>query len=379
MTAPEWLSASGNRALAKAFETQGHQLAYVGGCVRNWVMGRLVTDMDLATSATPHQMMELAETHSLKAIPTGFDHGTVTFVLEGVPFEVTTFRRDVETDGRHATVAFSTSLEEDARRRDFTMNALYLSADGTLIDPLGGVEDARAGRVRFIGKPEDRITEDALRILRFFRFFAQYGDPSQGIDAEGLAACAANWAMLEPISKERITAELLKLLGAADPAPAIAALSQSGGLSALLPGADDRFLAPLVHFEGQAGCAQGALSRLAILGGTRDRLRLSRAQEATLRALSESIEQQTPLHQIAYQENEAMAVSVMLIRAAMFEAPPTAHDWALIRKGAQAEFPVSAKDLMPGLQGPALGKTLKALEARWIASEFSLSKEALLP
>ncbi|CAN0587043.1 unnamed protein product, partial [Ectocarpus sp. 12 AP-2014] len=196
---------------------------------------------------------ELARVAGLKPVPTGIDHGTVTVVADHDPFEITTFRRDVETDGRRAVVAFADTLDEDAKRRDFTMNALYARIDGTVIDPLGGLPDLRARRVRFIGDATDRIREDYLRSLRFFRFHAWYGNPDNGMDSDALAAIASHLDGLESLSRERVGAEMVKLLAARDPAPAVAAMRATGVLGRLLPGADDRALAPLIHLEDVLG------------------------------------------------------------------------------------------------------------------------------
>ena len=261
----DWLDHPGTQALCAAMETAGHRALLVGGCVRNALLGVEVADVDLATDATPQTVSTIAEAAGFRPVPTGIDHGTVTVIAGGKPHEITTFRRDVETDGRRAVVAYSTDIQEDAQRRDFTMNALYADRHGTLIDPLGGLPDLLARRVRFVGDPETRIREDYLRILRFFRFHAAYGDPDGGIDPEGLAACAALADGLDGISRERIHAELRKLLAARDPAPAVAAMSQAGVLARVLPGADPRALAPLVHLD--AAQPPRWLRRLAVLGG----------------------------------------------------------------------------------------------------------------
>ena len=261
-----WLAAPATQAVCAALTGAGHQALLVGGCVRNALLGRPVADIDLATDARPEAVIDLARRAGLKPVPTGVEHGTVTVVAEGRPFEVTTFRRDVATDGRRATVAFSTDLAEDAARRDFTMNALYCRPDGALVDPLGGLADLRAGRVRFVGDPAARIAEDYLRILRFFRIHAWYGDPAGGLDPEGLAACAALQEGLARLSRERVGAEMTKLLAAADPAPAVAAMAAAGILGRVLPGADARALAPLVHAEAAAGAAPRWQRRAAALG-----------------------------------------------------------------------------------------------------------------
>ena len=188
----DWLTRAETQAVCAMLTAGGYQVLLVGGCVRNALLGAPVADVDIATDAPPQIVSDLAENAGLKAVPTGINHGTVTIIAGGIPHEVTTFRRDVETFGRHAKVAFSTRLNDDAARRDFTMNALYARPDGTVLDPLNGLPDLVARRVRFVGDPEQRIGEDYLRILRFFRFHAWYGDPAGGLDPDGLAACAAN-------------------------------------------------------------------------------------------------------------------------------------------------------------------------------------------
>ena len=219
----DWAGAAPTQALLAALVAAGGEGFFVGGCVRNALMGRPVADIDIATALHPEAVSKAATAAGFRVVPTGIDHGTVTVIAGHVPHEVTTFRRDVETDGRRAVVAYSGDMAEDAARRDFTMNALYARADGTVIDPLGGLPDLLAHRVRFVGNAPARIREDYLRILRFFRFHAHYGDPEGGLDPEGLAACAELAGGLSGLSAERVSAELAKLLSAPDPAPSVAA------------------------------------------------------------------------------------------------------------------------------------------------------------
>ena len=372
----DWLDHPGTQALMQALEAKGHKALFVGGCVRNALLGEPVSDVDISTDAAPQAVSDLAEAAGFKPVPTGIDHGTVTVVAAGKPHEVTTFRRDVETDGRRAVVAFSTDIQEDAQRRDFTMNALYADRHGSVIDPLNGLSDLQARRVRFVGDPETRIREDYLRILRFFRFHAAYGDPDGGIDAEGLAACAAFSAGLETISKERITAELRKLLAARDPAPSVAAMAQTGVLALILPGADPRALAPLVHLD--AAHPARWLRRLAVLGGDPDHLRLSKAEARDLAALRNAVGSPETPAALGWQLGDALATDAILARAAIFETPPPPAWTAEIQRGTQARFPVAAADLMPALQGEALGARLKALQSQWLASDLTATREALL-
>ena len=373
-----WIDRPGTVALMALLADAGHQVLFVGGCVRNALLGLPVVDVDIATDAQPERVIELAKGAGLKALPTGIDHGTVTVVADGVAHEVTTFRKDVETDGRRAVVAFSTDVTEDARRRDLTINALYAKADGTLVDPLGGLGDLRARRIRFIGRPEDRIREDHLRSLRFFRFFAIYGDAEQGLDPDGLAAIAANLDGLDQLSRERVGAEMMKLLSAPDPAPAVAAMHQTGVLARILPGADIRALAPLVHLEGEL--LPDPIRRLAALGGDmpEERFRLSRENAQRLAVLRDETGTNQGIPELGYRHGERIAVDIALLRAALLETAMTGTEAEEARRGAAATFPVSAKDLMPHLTGPALGKHLRQLETRWIESGFALTREELL-
>jgi poly(A) polymerase len=256
------------------------------------------------------------------------------------------------------------------------MNALYAQADGTVIDPLGGLPDLLARRLRFVGDADARIHEDYLRVLRFFRFHAQYGDPAQGLDPDALAACAANSAMLETLSRERVTAELRKLLAAADPAPSVAAMAQAGVLNAVLPGADARLLPVLVHLED--GAPGGWLRRLAMLTGDVDALRLSKAETRDFGKIRDAFGSMHSPAALGWTLGETLGSDVVLGRAALFEnhAPEGWH--ADVKRGAEAQFPLKPADLMPALQGPDLGTAIRQAQAQWLASDLSLGKEALL-
>lgn len=372
-----WIYVPETQALFQGLEAAGHEALFVGGCVRNALLGAPASDVDIATSARPELVTQVGEALGLRVHPTGIDHGTVTVSFGGTALEVTTFRKDVATDGRRAVVAFADTVEDDALRRDFTMNALYARPDGSVVDPLGGQDDLHARHVRFIEDPTRRIQEDFLRILRFFRFHAHYGDQAKGLDPEGLAACAAQSAGLETLSKERVGAEMLKLLSAPDPAPAVCAMEHTGCLWRILPGADSSSLAPLVHLEGDLRV--NPFRRLATMGLKRakDALRLSTAQAQELQAIQAGAYSSKNPAELAYRVRERIARDVVLVRCALLgEALPKGLDKKL-EKGARAKFPVSAAHL-PDLAGPALGEKLRALEAAWIASGFKLSKSELL-
>ena len=370
-----WLDDDASQKICKLLTDPGYQAWFVGGCVRNALLGEAVADLDLSTDALPKVVMQLAEAAKIKAIPTGIDHGTVTLVVNDIPFEITTFRRDVATDGRRATVAFSDNMTDDARRRDFTMNALFADADGQIADPLGGLPDLHARHIRFIEDADQRIKEDYLRILRFFRFYAWYGDPGEGPDADGLAACANNIEGLQSLSLERVTAEMLKLLAAPDPAPALASMASTGALAQILPGAESGSLAVLVHLEQSLAIQPDPLRRLAVIGGMpTEALRLSNAQA---RDLTQMISGMSSV-ETSYRYGADIGRDVLLIQSASLGQPVDQSALDTVKNASQQTFPLKAADLMPTLSGPALGKALKEAEARWISSGFTLTKAQLL-
>jgi len=367
-------------AVLDALAGEGHQALLVGGCVRDALLAEPVNDIDIATDARPAQVVELAERAGLKPVATNASYGAVTVISKGVPHQVTTFRRDVETFGRRAVIAFSSEVAEDARRRDFTMNALYAGSDGTVIDPLGCIADLVARRVRFIESADVRIREDYLRILRFFRFHAWYGDRAKGIDADGLAACAANLDGLDMLSKERVGKEVLKLLAACDPAFAVADMASCGCLDRILPGSSPDALPRLVELEAKAGADPNPVRRLAVIGG-RDparNLRLSKAVSRRLDVIRESAETVADPAELAYRLGRGIALDAALARQALLGDPlPPSLD-ADLDRGAGARFPLSGRDLVGVPSGPELGRRLRSLEAAWIASGYTLDRTALL-
>ncbi|MFU8880775.1 MAG: CCA tRNA nucleotidyltransferase [Rhodobacterales bacterium] len=376
----DWITRPDTQAVCDMLTKAGYKALFVGGCVRNTIIDAPVTDIDIATDARPEMVMELAKDAGLRPVPTGIDHGTVTVIAGGIPHEVTTFRHDVQTDGRRAIVAFSTKVEDDARRRDFTMNALYADQTGLVLDPLGGLPDLQARHVRFIDEASARIAEDYLRILRFFRFHAWYGDADAGLDPHALAAIAQATEGLAQLSRERVGAEMRKLLFAADPAPSVAAMRTCGVLTRILPGAEDRALAPLVHLEGQAGIAPDWLTRLAVMAGpdAAPRLRLSRAEEVRLCVLRDGMESMRGPGELGYRNGADDACAILLLRAAAMGTELDISACRAAEAGAQAVFPVSAADLMPDITGPALGRELGRLKNRWISSGFALTRDDLL-
>ncbi|MEZ5827448.1 MAG: CCA tRNA nucleotidyltransferase [Hyphomicrobiales bacterium] len=368
----------------------------VGGAVRNALLGLPVTEVDLATTALPDTVMALARKAKLKAIPTGKEHGTVTVVANGVAFEVTTLRRDVETFGRHAKVAFTKDWTEDAQRRDFTLNALYVGSDGTVLDPLGGYADLKAGRVRFIGNPQARIEEDYLRILRFFRFNAYYG--KEPLDAAGLAACVRLRGGLAQLSAERIAAELKRILVAPQAIAAVEALFDYGLLTVVLEAAPR-----LARFENliavEAALARPAnpALRLAALAmfvaedasRLAARFKLSNAEQAILalgadETLDRALPDEAAAKRLLYRLGPDAYVSQGLLAWAASGAKPDNADWqralTLPERWQTPEFPVRGPDVISAcnVEGPAVGEILRQLEADWIAGGFASSRDDLL-
>ncbi|WP_341271330.1 CCA tRNA nucleotidyltransferase [Pseudaestuariivita atlantica] len=374
-----WLHHPGAQAVCRMLTDAGHQALFVGGCVRNDLLNAPVGDIDIATDAHPDKVISLAGKAGLKAIPTGIEHGTITVVAHDVPHEVTTFRKDVETDGRRAIVSFTSDPSVDAARRDFTMNALYATPDGEIVDPLGGLDDLRARRVRFIGDAAQRMREDYLRILRYFRFLAWYGDRSLGTDADTLAEIAAHLDGLDQLADERITAEFVKLLRAPDPAPVLGVMHEVGVLPRCLPAAHVPSLAAYLHLAQEAAPEPFLPAKLAALrapeGG--HRLRLDKATARDWERVRKLAENGSNPAEMGYRHGAGIAIQAMLVRAALTgHADPDAA--AEAARGAAASFPVTAQDLMPRFKGKALGEKLREIEARWIASDFTLDRDALL-
>jgi poly(A) polymerase len=392
----EWLKRGETSAVFAALSASGIDTRVVGGAVRNALLGLPVIEaVDLATTAEPERVMALAEEAGLKAVPTGIDHGTVTVIADGLPFEVTTLRRDVETFGRHAKVAYTTSWEEDAKRRDFTLNALYADRDGKVFDPLGGYDDLAAGRVRFIGDAEARIKEDFLRILRFFRFHAYYGKGD--MDAAGLKAAVKLRAGLEQLSAERVAGELRRILVAPQAARAVDALYDYGLLTGVLGGVPrlGRF-ERLVAIGAANALAPDASLRLAALAVfveedvTRlaERLPLSNAEQAVLALAAEKglvagLPEETAAKSALYRLGPSYR-SALLLAWLDSDASPDDPEWrkalALPVRWQAPSFPIGGNDVMTfgELKGPEIGELLKVLEQDWIASGFALGRDELL-
>ncbi|MCT8999960.1 CCA tRNA nucleotidyltransferase [Chelativorans intermedius] len=399
-----WLDEPGLQALLAVLNADGEEARIAGGAVRNALLGQPVTDVDIATTTPPDETTRRAEAAGFKVVPTGYEHGTVTVVAKGKPYEVTTLRADVETDGRRARVVFGRDWESDAQRRDFTINGLYATADGTVVDLVGGLEDLRAGNLRFIGDAETRIREDFLRILRFFRFFAWYGAGRP--DAEGLKACARLKEGLARLSAERVWSELKKLLSAPDPGRALLWMRTTNVLGILLPETEKwgiDAIPSLVETEQALGWRPDPLLRLAAMirpdvqrvRGLASRLRLSRAETAALLAWAEAplpdpASSQSDFARLLYRSDAAgietrLRLALAAARASTDEKAQGAAEGFrrlldILAGWERPIMPVKGRDLLAGGHAPGaeLGALLSRLEDAWVDSGFTLTRQALL-
>lgn len=376
------LDRPGVRRVLAALDAPGAETRLIGGCVRDALLGVQTADIDMATTLRPEAVMHAAQrTRGLKAVPTGIEHGTITLVTEDGPIEVTTLREDVETDGRYAVVRFGTDFLRDAERRDFTINALSLGADGTPHDPVGGLPDLEAGRVRFIGDPATRIREDALRILRFFRFQARFGAGAP--DAAALAACVAARDSLDRLSRERVRAEFLKLLAASGGPAMVATLSATGLLQRITGGVGE-----LGRLERAAAAGLSPVMRLAALSvgarhdadRLRERLRLSKSEHGQLIGYAEAL---ADLHGRAVLDGVAaralaaghglsrladvLAILAGEPRPAVTETAISAFE-TLKGEGASPAFPLAGADLVAAgvAPGPGIGRGLATARKVWL-------------
>jgi poly(A) polymerase len=401
-----WFEDASLRRILALLNADGGEARVVGGAVRNSLLGLAVADIDIATTLLPEAVVERAAAAAVKAVPTGIAHGTVTLVADGRPFEVTTLRRDVETDGRHAQVAFGDDWQADAERRDLTVNALYAAADGRVIDLVGGLPDLQRRNIRFIGDAATRIAEDYLRILRFFRFFAYYGAGRP--DADGLRACSAARMKVGTLSAERVWSETKKLLAARDPGRALLWMRQVSVLTEVLPETEKwgiDAIPGLVAAEQALGWAPDPLLRLAAivppdaarLVKLAERLRLSKAEAAFLANWAEAPAVKDDLAEpaldrllyrydaggIGVQLKLSLAVARAKAEGDIGEMARSARLTRLLERVTAWKkpiFPLGGADALASgiMPGPRVGEALAHLEQQWLDSNFSLDRAALL-
>ncbi len=378
----DWMTRSSTIAVLAALTAAGAPARFVGGCVRDSVLGRAVKDIDIATPTPPETVMALLADAGIKVVATGLAHGTVTAVVERDHFEITTLRRDVETYGRHAKVAFTDDWAADAARRDFTMNALYLDGDGRIYDPIGGLDDVRQGRVRFVGDPAERINEDVLRILRFFRFHAHYGRGP--VDRAGLAACRTLASGLHRLSGERVRDELLRLLAAPDPTQVLRLMADGKILDHVLPEATlidrlagllavDRAVDPLRRLAalvaGDGATLTAAAGRLRFSNRQRDRLLAAAGPFAA----ADPAAAQRLLYRIGA---EAYRDRLLLAWAEAPEETRLKPLLAMAEGWRRPKFPLRGKDVIAlGIErGARVGDLLAAVEDWWVEGNFQAGR-----
>lgn len=393
----DWLTGTAIKMVFSLFEYDGDLVRVVGGAPRDHMLGRKVRDIDLASPLLPEEIIKRAENANITVIPTGVAFGTVTLIVNEIPFEITTLRRDVQTDGRHAIVKFGTDWRKDAERRDFTINALYISPDGKLHDPLGqAINDLRERRLRFIGAADQRICEDYLRTLRFYRFAAELS--ISDLDKEALSATSRNRAGLRQLSSERIGSEMIKLLGADDPLTALRAMYRYGLLTDILKTVPKlETLNKLLESENTLSHQLEPIERLAALAlwqradaaRLSARFRLSNKQQHHLKTLSHAFsfpafsDQQSMLKWL-YKEGAQTFIALLMLASA-FKGGAATYDelQAMINwtsKKTFPPFPISGKVLLNAgmTPGPEIGKLLKKLEDEWLESDMSLTEKELL-
>jgi tRNA nucleotidyltransferase/poly(A) polymerase len=388
-----WLTEGGVPRLLALLDGDGEEARVIGGAVRNALLGAPVHEIDVATTVTPDDVMRRVVAAGFKAVPTGLKHGTVTVVIDSAPFEVTTLRYDVETYGRHAKVAFGRDWKADAERRDFTVNALSVTRDGTIYDYVGGLADIARRKVRFIGSPAKRIEEDYLRILRFFRFHAAYGEGA--LDADGLHACIEASRGLEQLSRERVRVELLKLLVAPRATPVLQAMTDAGLLGPLLTAVPNvAYFSAMAAREAVLALPADPMRRLAALAVLVEedaerlwqKLRLANAEHAALATMAAGWRRVSPAlggnaqRALLYRLGAVDFTNRALLGWTRSGASANDESWralaALPRRWAPPVFPIRAADLMArGVgQGPRLGAALAAAEKAWIAAGFPSAK-----
>ncbi|MEK1930897.1 MAG: CCA tRNA nucleotidyltransferase [Pararhizobium sp.] len=406
VAAETWFSAPALTRVFNLLNADGGEVRVVGGAVRNSLMGLPVADIDMATTLLPDEVVARAKKAGIKSVPTGIDHGTVTLVIEGAPFEVTTLRRDVETDGRRAEVAFGSDWKVDAERRDLTINALYANAKGDVIDLVGGLADIEKRNIRFIGNAAARVAEDYLRVLRFFRFFAHYG--SGRPDADGLRACAQARSRLATLSAERVWSEMKKLLSARDPGRALLWMRQAGVLSEILPESEKwgiDAIPALVAAEQAFGWQPEPLLRLAAivppdaerLDAMAKRLRLSKTEAAFLSVWANAprlpaVIADTAFARLLYRHGSygldtslrlALASSRQKSENDPAQLPETARLWGLLGKTENWQkpvFPLTGADVLAAgiAAGPQVGEVLARLEDQWVEGNFNADRATLV-
>ena len=379
-----WNSDSTLKTLIHSLESAGGEAYLVGGCVRNTILGKPFTDIDIATDLLPEQVVKISKKEGYKVIQTGLPYGTVTIVNAGRKFEVTTFRSDIKTYGRKASVKFTADIKLDAMRRDFTMNSIYMNISGQIIDPLESMGDLLKGKIKFIGNPSERIREDKLRILRFFRFLAEFNKGRSDIDQDTMEALYKYKKEVKSLSRERIWMELKRILSVPEPQHIFSIMIEKGILDEALPSIELEGLSKVVSAEKKYSVSTSHLIRLFSLNKTIGKkwanyVSLTSNEAKILEFIKESLVHYKDLKTVAYKFGRVVAEGWLLNYDDGFSEMIPSKISEIIDNGCNTFFPVSGVDLLEEMEeGPELGRQMEWLEDLWIKSGFTMGKKELL-
>ena len=376
----EWIKNKSLQNILKVLKKANYNAYLVGGCIRNSILGFPVNDIDISTDAKPEETLNLFNIGSFKATPTGFSHGTVTVISEGIPYQITTMRSDQNTDGRHADVSFCDNITKDAERRDFTVNALYADATGKIIDPLGGLQDFRPLKIKFIGNANHRIQEDYLRILRFFRFHAQFSELVDEFEQNALDAIKNNQNGLKRLSKERVWNEFQKILLSKNPSCVVLEMSKIGILKEVSVDQDTKNIKNLVSIEEKMGIKPEAIRRLVALARNTETtfFNLSRREAKKFSLLKSLLKKNFEPAELVYQFNKEIAQSVLAVHTFNQGLKLKQSDIAKIEKAYLHPCPVSGAHLSKYLSGEEIAIKLKEAQRIWIKSNFKSDTTKIL-
>ena len=379
-----WLKSSTVKRIWKILSSNGAKVYFVGGCVRDTIQNRKIKDIDIATDSLPSEVVKMAREANLKVITTGYEHGSVSVVIEQECFEITTFRSDTITDGRHSKVSFSSNIVDDSQRRDFTMNAVYMTINGNIIDPISGMKDLIHGQVRFIGEPEKRIHEDYLRVLRYFRFLSIYDENLQSIDYDTVKACSNAVHSLKILSHNRVWGELQRILLADNPYLVLQVMLSYGILDQILPFATTEGLQRYLKIERKFESEFKEINRLAMLNISfvkdwAKNFPLKKEQKRWLERLLNNLKDSSSLRVKGYKYKKELATVAFAILKSKSVTTLDKNDFAEIKLGSSRQFPVKSSDLIDCFcSSKELGDELKRLKEVWFASDLELSRNELI-
>ena len=380
----DWLKSEPVKVIWQLLSSNTAKVYFVGGCVRDTIQGREINDIDIATDALPSEVLRISQEAGLKVVKTGYEHGSISVIINDECFEVTTFRSDLVTDGRHSKVSFSSNILDDAKRRDFTMNAIYMTIDGDIFDPISGLNDLVNGYVRFIGHPKTRINEDYLRVFRYFRFLSIYGEKNNFIDKVALKACSDAIPFLKKLSYDRIWAEVQKILLVEDPSHVLKKMHLCGVLDLIFPSARIERLQSLLKFEIQIEVEFREINRLVALNRSNvsswaKNFPLKKEQRQWLDKLLLILNDSSSLRVKGYKYKKNLVMAALAIFKSDSAVRLRDKDLAEIKYGSMQRFPLEISDLLEFFQpSKELGNELRRLKNIWFDSELEYDREDLI-